>query len=142
VVPWADVAGDKAAGKTFTMPTDLWLPSVGVCGLDVVTGSEFAGWKGDLVAGGLSGQSLDRFRIEKNAKGEFIVAEREELLKNVGRVRDVKTGPDGSIFVVLNGPDKVVWLRNSKEKARAIAPFEGKAKDASLEVKDPEVKKP
>jgi glucose/arabinose dehydrogenase len=113
-VPWADVAGDKAKGKTFTMPIDLWLPSVGVCGLDVSTGGVFEGWKGDLFAGGLAGQSIDRFRIKKNDKGEYVVAEREEILKNRGRVRDVRTGPDGSIYVALNGPDKIVRIVPAK----------------------------
>jgi glucose/arabinose dehydrogenase len=109
-VPWADVAGDKAKGVTITNPVDVWLPSVGVCGLDVATGGVFDAWKGDLFAGGLAGESVDRFRLAKNDKGEWVVREREEVLRGAGRVRDVRTGPDGSIYVVLNNPDKVVRI--------------------------------
>jgi glucose/arabinose dehydrogenase len=36
------------------------------------------------------------------------VVEREEIVRNMGRVRDVVTGPEGAVYVVLNGPDKVI----------------------------------
>ncbi len=109
-VPWADVAGDKAKGKTIVNPVDVWLPSVGVCGLDVSTGGVFGAWKGDLFAGGLAGESVDRFRLAKDDAGAWKVVEREEILRGLGRVRDVRTGPDGAIYVALNGPDKVVRI--------------------------------
>jgi glucose/arabinose dehydrogenase len=69
------------------------------------TGEAFPAWKGDLVAGGLAGQTVERLRIA----GETVV-EREELIHGMGRVRDVVTGPDGSIYVVLNQPDEVIRL--------------------------------
>jgi glucose/arabinose dehydrogenase len=63
----------------------------------------------DLVAGGLSGANVDRLRMRVEG-GNAYVAEREELVHGMGRVRDVVVGPDGTIYVVLNGPDKVVRL--------------------------------
>jgi glucose/arabinose dehydrogenase len=95
----------------FAMPADRWLPSIGACGLDVVRGEAFPNWKGDLMAGGLSGQNVDRFRV-KDGK----VIEREEIVYRKGRVRDVVTGPDGSVYVVLNDPDRVVRLVPAKYK--------------------------
>ncbi|HMS55829.1 MAG TPA: PQQ-dependent sugar dehydrogenase [Fimbriimonadaceae bacterium] len=93
------------AGENYAMPAFRWLPSIGACGLDVARGSGFAKWKGDLLAGGLSGNNVDRLRM-KDGK----LVEREEILHKMGRVRDVAYGPDGHIYVVLNGPDKVIRL--------------------------------
>jgi glucose/arabinose dehydrogenase len=72
-------------------------------------GGAFPKWRNDLVAGGLSGANVDRLRIRVEG-GNAYVAEREELVHGMGRVRDVVVGPDGTIYVVLNGPDKVVRL--------------------------------
>ncbi|HZW11006.1 MAG TPA: PQQ-dependent sugar dehydrogenase [Phycisphaerales bacterium] len=111
--PFPDVS---APGEEIAMPSAIWLPSVGACGLDVVRGGvegeAFPGWRGDLIAGGLSGANVDRFRFEADASspGERRLVEREELLHGMGRVRDVVCGPDGSIYVVLNDPDRVVRL--------------------------------
>jgi glucose/arabinose dehydrogenase len=98
------------------MPSAIWLPSVGACGLDVVragpAGEAFPQWRNDLIGGGLAGQNVDRFRFEDDpaSPGGRRLVEREELLQGIGRVRDVVCGPDGSIYVVLNGPDKIVRL--------------------------------
>ncbi len=97
--PW------PTADQKITMPVFRWLPSTGACGLDIARGAAFPQWKGDLLAGGLVGQNLDRLRIAKDQ-----VVEREELIHGMGRIRDVATAPDGTIYVVLNGPDKVVRL--------------------------------
>ena len=104
--PWtADGKAPPPDGATIVMPVDRWLPSIGACGLDVVRGDSFPAWKGDLVAGGLSGANVDRIRI-KDGKS----VEREELIHGMGRVRDVVTAPDGTIYVVLNDPDHVIRM--------------------------------
>jgi len=96
-------------GQNVTLPIFRWLPSTGASGLDVARGAAFPQWKGDLLAGGLAGQNLDRIRV-KDGK----LVEREELLHGMGRIRDVATAPDGTIYVVLNGPDKIVRLVPAK----------------------------
>lgn len=88
-----------------TQPVFRWLPSIGASGLDLVTGNAFPKWKGDLLAGGLSGANVDRFRV----KGGKLI-EREEILHGMGRVRDIKTASDGTIYLVMNGPDRVIRL--------------------------------
>ncbi len=103
--PWPDLLGDGAAKPKITMPVFHWTPSIGACGLDVARGPMFGKWRGDLLAGGLSGMNVDRLRIEDGK-----VTEREELLHGRGRVRDVVCGPDGSVYVVLNDPDQVLRL--------------------------------
>jgi glucose/arabinose dehydrogenase len=107
--PWVELDSGKK-NTDIQMPADRWLPSIGACGLGVVKGEAFAAWKGDLLAGGLSGSNIDRLRV-KDGK----VVEHEELLHGIGRVRDVETGPDGLIYIVLNGPDRVIRMLPVKE---------------------------
>lgn len=95
--------------QNITMPVYRWLPSSAACGLDTVRGNAFPSWKGDLIAGGLAGQNVDRVRVD----GDRFV-EREELLHGLGRVRDVVCGPDGFIYVVLNQPDTIIRLVPAK----------------------------
>lgn len=113
--PFPDLVTANADAKDIVMPTFVWTPSIGACGLDVVrpgaNGEAFPKWKGDLVAGGLSGANVDRIRVAKDAAtGAWNVVEREEIFHGFGRVRDVVVAPDGSVYVVLNGPDHVVRL--------------------------------
>jgi len=105
-VPWTeDGKAPPPDGATIIQPVDRWMPSIGACGLDVVRGDAFPAWKGDLVAGGLSGVNVDRIRIQGGKS-----VEREELIRGLGRVRDVVTAPDGTIYVVLNDPDHVIRM--------------------------------
>jgi glucose/arabinose dehydrogenase len=62
------------------------------------TGDKFPRWKGDLFVGALRDQTLVRLRLE----GEKVVKE-ERLLKGVlGRIRDVRSGPDGLIYLLTD----------------------------------------
>lgn len=99
--PFATPWGDPA----IAMPVFQWTPSIGACGLDVARGPAFPKWKGDLFAGGLSGANVDRVRVVDGK-----MTEREEIVHALGRVRDVVSGPDGTVYIVLNEPDKVVRL--------------------------------
>ncbi len=92
-------------GEKFGVPVFRWMPSIGACGLDLLRGDKYPRWKDNLLAGGLSGANVDRFKM----KGSLMV-EREEILHGMGRVRDVAVGPDGLIYVTLNDPDKVIRL--------------------------------
>lgn len=91
------------------MPAHVWIPSIGASGLDVVrggpAGEAFPMWKGDLVAGGLSGANVDRVRIKDGKPVEV-----ERIFSGHGRVRDVVCGPDGAVYVALNDPDKVIRI--------------------------------
>ena len=86
-------------------PIFRWLPSIGASGLDTIRGAAFPAWQGDLVAGGLSGANVDRIRVKA---GQLV--EREELLHGMGRVRDIAVHKDGTIYVALNQPDKIIRL--------------------------------
>jgi glucose/arabinose dehydrogenase len=85
-------------------PLVQWTPSIAACGLACYTGEKFPNWKYDFFAGGLRGE-LHRIRVQ-NGK---VVAD-EILLSGLGRIRDVRTGPDGFLYIVLNQPDRIVRL--------------------------------
>lgn len=103
-LPWVDAEGNTG---DFAMPLSVWMPSIGASGLSVGKSGEtvFPGWSGDLFAGGLSGQNVWRLRVK-----DGVQTEKEEIIYSLGRVRDVVTGPDGSIYVALNSPDKVIRI--------------------------------
>lgn len=90
-------------------PVTYWVPSIAVCGLDFYTGDAFPEWNNDLLVGGLAQQEVRRLRIVEKK-----VVSQEIILKNIGRVRDVATGPDGNIYVILNGPDRLIRMVPSK----------------------------
>jgi glucose/arabinose dehydrogenase len=81
-----------------------WTPSIAPCGLTCYTGDQFPKWKYDFFAGALRGE-LHRIRV---CNGQAITD--EVLLSGLGRIRDVRTGPDGFLYLVLNQPDRIVRL--------------------------------
>ena len=91
-------ASTRAEGME--QPLHFWVPSIGVSGLAFYTGYKFPEWRGNLFAGGLSGQRVDRLVIED---GEVVAS--ETILQGMGRVRDVREGPDGYIYVALSARD-------------------------------------
>ena len=80
-----------------TPPAYIWVPSIGVSGMIFYTGDRFSGWKGDILVGGMRGQRLMRLRL----KDRKVVGE-EVLIQDMGRMRDVQQGPDGSIYVAID----------------------------------------
>ncbi|WP_258105673.1 PQQ-dependent sugar dehydrogenase [Marinoscillum sp. MHG1-6] len=80
-----------------------WTPSIAPCGLTIYLGSEFSKWKGDLLAGSLRAQELRRIRLAENG----LIVEQEVLLKGFGRIRDVRTGPDGLVYLLTDDPSRL-----------------------------------
>lgn len=93
---------DLTEKEGMEQPQHYWVPAIGVCGLEVVTGDRYPAWKGDLLSGSLAFQYLSLINIE-NGK---VVGE-EILLKNIGRLRDVKMGNDGFIYFTCEDPGRV-----------------------------------
>lgn len=86
-------------------PSLYWKPSIAVCGIDFVRGSLFPRWRNYLLVGALKYEEVRLLDIKGNR-----VLHQEIILKNAGRVRDVACGPDGALYVVLNGPGMVLRL--------------------------------
>ena len=79
-------------------PLFYWDPSISPSGLDFYAGDLLPDWQGDLLTGGLSGQVLVRLDVE----GDEIVGEERLFAGQLGRVRDVKAGPDGAIYLITD----------------------------------------
>ncbi|MFP2994499.1 PQQ-dependent sugar dehydrogenase [Spongiivirga sp. MCCC 1A20706] len=79
-------------------PLYYWIPSIAPSGMTFVTSSTYPDWRGDLLVGSLVFQYLELLEIDKGK-----VTRREKLLENIGRVRNVKQGPDGFIYVAVEG---------------------------------------
>jgi glucose/arabinose dehydrogenase len=77
-------------------PVYYWLPDIGPSGMMFYTGDLFPMWKGDLFVGALTSTHLVRLVL----KGERIAAEEKLLLDLKQRIRDVRQGPDGAVYVL------------------------------------------
>ncbi|MCE2422638.1 MAG: PQQ-dependent sugar dehydrogenase [Gemmatimonadetes bacterium] len=78
-------------------PVHYWVPSIGASGLLFYTGDQFPGWKGKLLAGGLALRRVDLLTLD----GETVTAS-ETVVSGIGRVRDVRQGPDGFVYLAID----------------------------------------
>lgn len=81
-------------------PHHHWPVSPALSGMAFYTGDAFPEWHGNLFIGALAGQALIRLELD----GDRIVHE-ERLLKGRDRIRDVRVGPDGFIYLLTDGTD-------------------------------------
>ena len=90
----------QSAAPGMAPPLHHWTPSIAPSGMAFLTSDRYgAGWKGDLFVGSLKFQYLDRIEL----KGGKVAAE-HRLLEGIGRVRDVRQGPDGLLYLVTDSP--------------------------------------
>ena len=94
-----EVIASQPWREGFEQPVMFWLPSIGLSGMVFYTGDRFPAWKGNLFVGGLSGLQLQRVVFtERGPVG------RETLIGSLKqRVRDVRQGPDGLLYVAVDG---------------------------------------
>jgi glucose/arabinose dehydrogenase len=76
-------------------PVHVWVPSIGVSGMTFYTGNRFPEWKGSLFAGALAGERLVRMTFSPVEVGDILVRRR-------GRIRDVRQGPDGFLYLAID----------------------------------------
>ncbi|HEX6307999.1 MAG TPA: PQQ-dependent sugar dehydrogenase [Longimicrobiales bacterium] len=90
-------------------PVHIWVPSIATSGLMFYTGDRFPEWRGDIFVGGMVGEQLARLELD----GMRVVNE-ETLVRGLGRIRDVRQGPDGFIYLAIDdrrgGPTAIVRL--------------------------------
>jgi len=92
------INGGKTSEAGMEQPRYFWTPSVAPSGLTFYTGDKLPGWKNSLFAGGLSGLQVVRLEI----KDDRVVAEEKLLRDRCRRIRDVRQGPDGFIYVITD----------------------------------------
>jgi aldose sugar dehydrogenase len=78
-------------------PVHVWVPSIATSGLMIYTGDQFPAWKGNLFVGGMAGEQLARLTMD----GRRVINE-ETLVQRMGRIRDVRQGPDGLIYLAID----------------------------------------
>lgn len=79
-------------------PIHYWVPSIAPSGMAFYTGSRFPGWNGDLFVGSLKFQQLVRLQLD----GDKVVHEERLLSGLLGRIRDVREGPDGLLYLLTD----------------------------------------
>jgi len=95
--------GTEKAGME--QPLFYWDPSISPSGLDFYDGELFPQWQGDLLSGGLSGRVMVHLSVE----GDAVTAEERLFEGELGRIRDVRTGPDGAIYLAIdNSPGQIL----------------------------------
>ncbi|MBC7782045.1 MAG: PQQ-dependent sugar dehydrogenase [Proteobacteria bacterium] len=90
--------GEGTSRAGMEQPVTYWVPSIAPSGMAFYQGAAFAGWKGNLLVGALRGQALHRLELE----GEKVVREERLLQDQVGRIRDVRVGPDGLVYLLTD----------------------------------------
>lgn len=82
-------------------PLHQWTPSIAPSGMAFYTGERFPGWRGNLFVGALKFQMLVRLELD----GARVVREERLLTSREGRIRDVRQGPDGLLYLLTDAPD-------------------------------------
>jgi glucose/arabinose dehydrogenase len=99
--------GEGTAKPGMAQPLHYWVPSIAPSGMAFYEGERFPRWKGDLFVGALRDRMLVRLRLD----GEKVVREERMLQGTLGRIRDVRTGPDGFLYLLTDESDgKLVRL--------------------------------
>jgi glucose/arabinose dehydrogenase len=93
--------GEGTAKPGMAQPILYWVPSIAPSGMAFYDGDRFARWKGDLFVGALRDRMLVRIRID----GEKVVKEERMLVGTLGRIRDVRVGPDGLLYLLTDDSD-------------------------------------
>lgn len=100
-----DYSGESVSAHTaqegMTPPRFYWVPSIAPSGMEFYGGKRFPEWTGDLFVGALAARALYRLDIADGRilGQEILLAERKE------RIREVKTGPDGFLYILTDAAD-------------------------------------
>jgi glucose/arabinose dehydrogenase len=100
--------GEGQARPGLEQPIHYWDPSIAPSGAVFYTGNRYRGWTGSLFTGGLASQMLLRISVD----GEKVMSQ-ERLLQGLNeRIRDVRQGPDGLLYLLTDNSDgRVLRLR-------------------------------
>jgi glucose/arabinose dehydrogenase/cytochrome c2 len=123
---WYDgtVISEKTEAPGIEPPAVYWVPSIAPSSVAISLSDNYPAWKGDLFVGALMAKHLRRVRIRN---GQAV--EQEELLKHLNeRVRDVRQGPDGLLYVLTD---------NSNGRLLRLQPGKPSPTQAAREAKPP-----
>ena len=93
--------GTGTAAPGIEPPLLHWTPSIAPSGMSFYTGNLFPEWRGNLFVGALAGKHLRRIELD----GERAVSQEVLLKDRIGRIRDVRQGPDGFLYLLTDAAD-------------------------------------
>ncbi len=96
--------GEGTAKGGMEQPIHHWVPSIAPSGMAFYTGDKFPRWQGSLFVGALRDRMLVRLQLD----GDKVVKEERLLRNTLGRIRDVRVGPDGLIYLLTDDADGVL----------------------------------
>lgn len=119
---WPEVEGEGGEDRGFIDPITVWPTSeASPSGAEIPVDGAIPQWEGDLFVTALRGESL--WRLELDARGN--ITERERLLRDAGRLRDVAEAPDGSLWVSTSNRDGRGLPDASDDRIFRLAPAGG-----------------
>jgi len=99
--------GEGTHKPGMAQPLHYWVPSIAPSGMAFYSGDRFPQWQGNLFVGSLKFRQLVRLELD----GETVVHEERLLSDELGRIRDVRQGPDGLLYLLTDADDgKLVRL--------------------------------
>ena len=99
------IAGAATAREGYEQPVYYWDPVIAPSGAQFYTGGAFPAWNGSLFVGGMRDNKLVRLTI----KNDRVTGEEHLLADRGQRVRDVRQGPDGALYVVTDEKNGQLW---------------------------------
>ena len=110
VVMGEPIPGNITAREGLEQPVYYWDPVIAPSGMQVYSGGAFPAWRGNIFIGGLASQRLVRLVIKDNR----VTGEEHLLTDRRQRVRDVRQGPDGMLYVVTDESSGELWKISPK----------------------------
>jgi glucose/arabinose dehydrogenase len=95
--------GEGTAKENMAQPLLFWVPSIAPSGMAFYSGKAFAKWKGNLFVGALVKQKL--VRVVLNGANDRVISQEDLFTGELGRIRDVREGPDGLLYLLTDAPD-------------------------------------
>ena len=92
--------GEGQSKPGMVQPLQVWVPSIAPSGMAFVSVSQFPQWQGSMLVGALRGQMLVRLTLE----GDKVLSEERLFQGRPGRIRDVRMGPDGLVYLLTDDP--------------------------------------
>jgi len=92
-----------------TNPVRYWVPSIGPCGMALVTSNRYPEWKGNLLVAALAFRHIARVQLNGTT-----YSTEEKLLQDTARFRCVSQSPDGYIYAITEGPGLLLKLMPKK----------------------------
>jgi aldose sugar dehydrogenase len=104
-------------------PVHYWMASVAPSGMAFYESDQIPNWRGSLLIGALAGEMLLRLEFVNEA----VVREERLLVQEIGRIRDVRVGTDGFVYVLTDGPEGLLYrlepVRHAADSVRSTAVF-------------------